>query len=201
MMTKIFKGQDEPLLNRDDRFFKIQPLQPTYIRSVIADHSKFTAENMLEWWCLSGGIPKYLEWLANFANENGNVFDSIISDFSPFIKEGTHRLVEDFGSEHRIYFDILGAISQGYTSRSRIENYLGLGVGVHLEKLEDDFDSITKMRPITSKETSRDVRYSISDPFLKFWFRFIHANKSAVEWKTTNTSEGISIETLKPTQA
>ncbi len=181
MMTKIFKGQDEPLLNRDDRFFKIQPLQPTYIRSVIADHSKFTAENMLEWWCLSGGIPKYLEWLANFANESGNVFDSIISDFSPFIKEGTHRLVEDFGSEHRIYFDILGAISQGHTSRSRIENYLGLGVGVHLEKLEDDFDSITKMRPITSKETSRDVRYSISDPFLKFWFRFIHANKSAVE--------------------
>ena len=25
------------------------------------------------------------------------------------------------------------------------------------------------------------MRYAISDPFLKFWFRFIHANKSAVE--------------------
>ncbi|RLV58307.1 ATP-binding protein [Parashewanella curva] len=181
MMTRIFKGKDEPLLNRDDRFFKIQPLKPTYIRSVIEDHGKFDAETMLNWWCLSGGIPKYLEWLANFASENDNIFEEVISDFSPFIKEGTHRLVEDFGSEHRIYFDILGAISQGNTSRSQIENYLGIGVGVHLEKLEEDFDSITKMRPITSKETSRDVRYSISDPFLKFWFRFIHANKSAVE--------------------
>nr|WP_275660488.1 DUF234 domain-containing protein [Shewanella sp. Isolate13] len=37
------------------------------------------------------------------------------------------------------------------------------------------------MRPISSKGTSRDVRYSISDPFLTFWFRFIHSNKSAVE--------------------
>jgi AAA+ ATPase superfamily predicted ATPase len=181
MMTKIFKGKDEPLLNLDDRFFKIQPLKPSYIRSVMEDCEVFNADNMLIWWCLSGGIPKYLEWLSQFSRDKGQIFESVISDFSPFIKEGSHRLVEDFGSEHKIYFDILGAISQGNTSRSRIENYLGIGVGMHLERLEGDFDGITKMRPITSKETSRDVRYAISDPFLKFWFRFIHANKSAVE--------------------
>lgn len=181
MMTRIFKGKDEPLLNRDDRFFKIQPLKPSYIRSVMEDHGVFTPDNLLMWWCLSGGIPKYLEWLSQFSREKGALFDAVISDFSPFIKEGSHRLIEDFGSEHKIYFDILGAISQGNTSRSRIENYLGIGVGVHLERLEGDFDGIIKMRPITSKDTSRDVRYAISDPFLKFWFRFIHSNKSAVE--------------------
>jgi len=54
-------------------------------------------------------------------------------------------------------------------------------VGVYLEKLDDIFNVITKMRPISSKETSRDVRYAISDPFLNFWFRFIHSNRSAVE--------------------
>jgi len=37
------------------------------------------------------------------------------------------------------------------------------------------------MRPISSKETSRDVRYKIVDPFLRFWFRFIYSNRSAVE--------------------
>ena len=181
LMTKIFKGKDEPLFNRDDRFFKIQPLQPSYIAEVMKDHDQFDAENMLRWWCLSGGIPKYLEWLTRFSAENDDLFEAVISEFSPLIKEGTHRLVEDFGSEHRIYFDILGAISKGNTSRARIENFLGMSVGVHLEKLDEVFDVITKKRPISSKENSRDIRYSISDPFLNFWFRFIHANKSAVE--------------------
>lgn len=181
MMTKIFKGKDEPLFNRDDRFFKIQPLQPSYLAEVMKDHDQFNAENMLRWWCLSGGIPKYLEWLTRFSAENDDLFEAVISEFSPMIKEGTHRLVEDFGSEHRVYFDILGAISNGNTSRSRIENSLDMSVGVHLEKLDEVFDVITKKRPISSKENSRDIRYSISDPFLNFWFRFIHANKSAVE--------------------
>lgn len=181
MMTKIFKGKDEPLFNRDDRFFNIQPLQPSYLAEVMKDHDQFNAENMLRWWCLSGGIPKYLEWLTRFSAENDDLFEAVISEFSPPIKEGTHRLVEDFGSEHRIYFDILGAISKGNTSRARIENFLGMSVGVHLEKLDEVFDVINKKRPISSKENSRDIRYSISDPFLNFWFRFIHANKSAVE--------------------
>lgn len=145
------------------------------------DNDQFNAENMLRWWCLSGGIPKYLEWLTRFSAENDDLFEAVISEFSPLIKEGAHRLVEDFGSEHRIYFDILGAISKGNTSRARIENFLGMSVGVHLEKLDEVFDVITKKRPISSKENSRDIRYSISDPFLNFWFRFIHANKSAVE--------------------
>ncbi|HCH03003.1 MAG TPA: ATPase, partial [Vibrio sp.] len=181
MMTKIFKGKDEPLFNRDDRFFKIQPLQPSYLAEIMIDHDQFDAENMLQWWCLSGGIPKYLEWLTRFSADNEDLFTAVISNSSPLIKEGTHRLVEDFGSEHRTYFDILGAISKGNTSRARIENFLGMSVGVHLEKLDEIFDIITKKRPISSKENSRDIRYSIADPFLNFWFRFIHANKSAVE--------------------
>lgn len=181
MMTKIFKGKDEPLFNRDDRFFKIQPLQPSYLAEIMIDHDQFDAENMLQWWCLSGGIPKYLEWLTRFSADNEDLFTAVISNSSPLIKEGTHRLVEDFGSEHRTYFDILGAISKGNTSRARIESFLGMSVGVHLEKLDEIFDIITKKRPISSKENSRDIRYSIADPFLNFWFRFIHANKSAVE--------------------
>lgn len=204
LMTKIFKGQKQPLLNRDDHFFKILPLTPNYIKQVMQDNRCYAAENLLVWWCLSGGIPKYLEWL-NDAGEN--VFDELISASSPLIKEGTHRLVEDFGSEHRAFFDVMGAISVGHTTRSRMETYLNAGVGPILEKLEVDFDIIRKMRPITSKETSRDVRYEIIDPFLKFWFRFIYANRSAVEMENYdyirrvidrdfNTFSGKELETL-----
>jgi len=219
-MTKIFKGDKQPLLNRDDHFFKIPPLSPTYIKQVMVDQNRYSAENMLLWWCLSGGIPKYLEWLSN-TGENALidvgsdasstdvklVFDELISSSSPLIKEGVHRLVEDFGSEHRTYFDVLGAIANGYTARARIENYLGIGIGTILQNLESDFDIIAKMRPITSKENSRDVRYKIVDPFLRFWFKFIYSNRSAVEMENFDyinkvlnrdfdTFSGIELEAL-----
>lgn len=180
MMTRIFKDQDEPLLNRDDRFFRIQSLKPSYIKEIMLDLGVFSASNMLEWWCLSGGIPKYLEWLS-LANKDESVFDYVISGSSPFIKEGAHRLVEDFGMEHQIYFDILNAISRGYTSRSQIRSVVDLDVALHLEKLEKSYGVIAKQNPISSKQTSRDSRFEIEDPFLKFWFKFIHSNISAVE--------------------
>jgi AAA+ ATPase superfamily predicted ATPase len=178
LMTRIFKDEKQPLLNRDDYFFKVNPLAPNYIKAIMKDNDKYTPNNMLIWWCLSGGIPKYLEWLTSAGS---SPFDTLISNGSPFIKEGMHRLVEDFGSEHRAYFDILGAIASGYNSRPRIESYLDTSVGVHLDKLEKDFDIITKLRPITAKENSRDIRYKIADEFLSFWFRFIYSNRSAVE--------------------
>ena len=55
LMTKIFKGADEPLMNRHDHFFHIRPLKPSYIRAVLTDHAHFSAESMLNWWCLTGG--------------------------------------------------------------------------------------------------------------------------------------------------
>lgn len=178
LMIKLFKADKQPLFNRDDYFFKIQPLSPRYIQQILQDQQLFTPERMLQWWCLSGGIPKYLEWLAQAKEQP---FENLINNSSPLIEEGLHRLVEDFGSEHRSYFSILAAIALGHTSRARIENYLGTGVGPYLEKLENEFDIIAKHRPIHAKENSRDVRYSLVDPFLVFWFNFIHANRSAVE--------------------
>ncbi|AWB66275.1 ATPase [Saccharobesus litoralis] len=180
MMTKIFKEKDEPLMNRDDRFFHIKPLKPSIIKAIMQDVGVFSAERMLEWWCLSGGIPKYLEWLS-YSTQNDSVFDYVISSSSPFMKEGLHRLVEDFGAEHAHYFDILNAIARGKTSRSDIKNYVDAGIDVHLERLEKNFNVVSKYKPISSKETTRDTRFSIEDPFLNFWFTFIHSNASAVE--------------------
>lgn len=102
---------------------------------------------------------------------------------------------------------MLGAIANGYTARARIENYLDIGIGTILQNLENDFDIIAKLRPITSKENSRDVRYKIVDPFLRFWFKFIYSHRSAVEMENFDyikkilnrdfdTFSGIELEVL-----
>jgi len=58
MMKKLFEDHDEPLLNRHDRFYHINPLKPSYIRQVMEDHNLFDAVTMLKWWSLSGGINR-----------------------------------------------------------------------------------------------------------------------------------------------
>ncbi|MCG3884418.1 AAA family ATPase [Photobacterium leiognathi] len=181
MMTKLFKNKDEPLLNRDDHFFHIKPLKPSYIKEIMEDNGIYNESRFLEYWCLSAGIPKYLEWLtSNIVNDDDNVFEYVISHSSPFLKEGRHRLIEDFGTEHQNYFDILNAISRGKNTRSEIKDFVGFGVDVHLEKMESDFNVIVKSKPISSKEGARDARFEIEDSFLIFWFKFIHSNTSAL---------------------
>ena len=58
---------------------------------------------------------------------------------------------------------------------------LGKNVGGHLERLENSYDIIQKIKPINAKKTGRIQKYMIKDNFLNFWFRFIQRNRSAVE--------------------
>ncbi len=60
-------------------------------------------------------------------------------------------------------------------------SYVGFETGGYLDKLENDFNVIARVRPYLSGEQSRNVRYYISDNFLNFWFRFIYKYRSAVE--------------------
>jgi hypothetical protein len=56
-----------------------------------------------------------------------------------------------------------------------------MGVGGYLDRLENDFSIIKKIKPIFAKSGSRQIKYEIADNFLSFWFRFIYKNRSAVE--------------------
>ncbi|TWX73071.1 hypothetical protein [Colwellia sp. C1TZA3] len=105
------------------------------------DSNKYSTEKMLQWWYFSGGIPKHLEWLKGASDD---VFNSLLSEYSPIIQEGVYRLVEDFGSDHRTYFSVLGGISKGNTTRAKLEGFLKMGVGTELNELEEVFDVIEK---------------------------------------------------------
>jgi AAA+ ATPase superfamily predicted ATPase len=55
--------------------------------------------------------------------------------------------------------------------------------GGFLDRLENDFGLITKVRPLFSKPGTRSVKYLINDNFLHFWFRFIYKYRGAIEMR------------------
>ena len=180
IMTRLFQNSREPLFGRADNRIHLQPLRPAYIAELLADKQTFSNEAFLQWFMLSGGVPKYLEML-HHASKGDNIWDALISENSLLIEEGQYRLAEEFGPENSRYFSILSAIASGRTSRPEIESLLEKSIGPQLERLENEFDIIQRHQPVLAKPGSRLVRYRIADAFLAFWFRFIYSNRSAIE--------------------
>ncbi len=182
LINKIFQNSKEPLFGRADRIISLKPFSITTLNQILADHTFQQPETLFEWYVLTGGMPKYIDSL--ISNSDGTLTDMLkfmVSEYSPFLLEGKNVLIEEFGKEYGTYFSILELISRGKTSRGEIESLMEKNIGGYLSRLENDYNIISRVRPINAKPNARLVKYCIKDHFLKFWFRFIHRNWSAVE--------------------
>ena len=182
LMHKIFQNSKEPLFGRADRILYLKAFSPRIIKEILIDNNEYTPENLFILFLVTGGVPRYIEILVNDKIlKEELLINYYFSENSPFIDEGKMILIEEFGKEYGIYFSILELMSEGRTSRTEIESILGKNIGGYLEKLEIYYDLINKNKPVGAKPTGKVQKYYIKDNFLKFWFRFVQNNRSALE--------------------
>jgi hypothetical protein len=72
---------------------------------------------------------------------------------------GNNVLIDEFDKGYGNYFSMLMLIASSKTSRSEMESMMGMPLGGYLDKLENDFGLITKIRPVLSKPASKAVKY------------------------------------------
>ena len=183
MMTRIFENAKEPLFGRATNRMHVQAFHINTIKEIVKDYApNYTAEDLLTFYGVTGGVAKYVELLVqNRAFTKDAILNTVLSENSLFLDEGKHVLIEEFGKEYGNYFSILSLIAAGKTARVEIESILEMETGGYLARLEKEYQIIQHIRPILAKPGSRSVKYKISVPFLSFWFRFIYRNRSAVE--------------------
>jgi AAA+ ATPase superfamily predicted ATPase len=183
MMTKIFENSKEPLFGRATQRIHLKAFDINTIKTILNDYSpNYTKEDLLAFYLFTGGVAKYVELLVQSnAFSLLEIINVIVSENSLFLDEGKQVLIEEFGKEYGNYFSILSLIASGKTSRVEIESIMEIQTGGFLERLENDFGLIRKVRPFDSKPNSRTLKYTIDDNFLSFWFRFIYKYRSAVE--------------------
>lgn len=183
LMTKIFENSKEPLFGRATQRIHLKAFDITTLKAIYDDYfPSYTSDDLLAFYLFTGGVAKYVELLVQaqaFTLEA--IVDVVLAENSLFLEEGKQVLIEEFGKEYGNYFSILSLIASGKTSRVEIESIMEMQTGGFLDRLENDFGLIKKVRPIFAKSTSRVVKYSIEDNFLSFWFRFIYKYRSAVE--------------------
>ena len=183
LMRKIFEDAKEPLFGRADEQILLHPFSVKVQREILSNYNPdHQAWDLLSFYMYAGGIPKYIE---QFVNKDcltkEQMLGEMVRENSLFLEEGRNVLIEEFGKEYGIYFSILSLIASTRTSRNQIESLLQREVGGYLVRLEEDYQIIQRNRPVFAKPGSRNVRYSIKDNFLNFWFRFIYKNRGAVE--------------------
>lgn len=183
LMKKIFEDEKEPLFGRADNKINLQPFNVNTIKNILKEfYPEYNNFDLLTFYILSGGIPKYIEiFVDRKAFTLEKQLDLILSENSLFLEEVETLLVSEFGKEYRTYFSILELISCGKTSRSEIESILGKNIGGYIERLEKDYLILRQIKPIFSKERTKNIKYEILDNFINFWFRFLYKYKSAIE--------------------
>jgi AAA+ ATPase superfamily predicted ATPase len=85
--------------------------------------------------------------------------------------------------EPRNYFAILEAIASGRTKLNEIKQATGLdGATAYLDTLQG-LRLIERFVPVTEAKPHKSRRglYRLCDPFFRFWFRFVHPNRTLLE--------------------
>lgn len=183
MMMKIFENRKEPLFGRLTSKMILKPFAVSVIKEILNDYNpKYTAEDLLCLYMLTGGVPKYLDLLMEAgAVTKDKMLDMVTSPDSPFLGEGKDLLVSEFGKEYGTYFSIMQLIASGKTTQSEIDSIIEKNTGAYLVNLEKEYSLIIRNKPMFSKPESRKNRWSLNDNYLRFWFRFIFPNQSLIE--------------------
>lgn len=183
LMKRIFEHSKEPLFGRATQRIHLKELGIETLKEIIRDyHPGYTEEDLLAFYMITGGVAKYVEYLVEAeAFTLDAILNEIFSENSLFLDEGRNVLIDEFGKDYNNYFSILSLIASSKTSRPEIESVLEIPVGGFLDRLENDFGIISRIRPIFAKPGGRSVKYVIKDNFLNFWFRFIYKYRGTVE--------------------
>jgi AAA+ ATPase superfamily predicted ATPase len=134
-----------------------------------------------------GGIPAYLQQFNDAKSLGANVRHLLLRRSSLFHSEPFFLIGDVIRRETQTYEGVLKAIASG----QRTPRAIGLALGVtssylspYLKQLEA-LHLIDRRIPATipreQRRTSRSSRYHLSDPYLRFYFRFLATNLELVE--------------------
>jgi AAA+ ATPase superfamily predicted ATPase len=183
MMLKIFENRKEPLFGRLTSKIVLQPFSVGVMKEILEHYNpKYTSDDLLCMYAITGGVAKYITLLMEAgATTDTKIFDLVTRPDSPFLVEGKDLLVAEFGKEYGTYFSILQLIASGKTTQAEMDSIVGKNTGAYLVNLEKEYSLISRNRPMFAKPESRKTRWSISDNYLRFWFRFIYPSQSMIE--------------------
>lgn len=177
MMQGLVLDRTAPLFGRASEILKISPLPVGWIEEALDLHD---AEPAVEAYAVWGGTPRYWELARDHPDLPAAIRSLVLSPLGVLFEEPSRLLLDDMRDTTQAA-SILSLIGQGCHRISEIAARLGkpmTALSRPLQRLQD-MDLITRELPFTeTPRNSKRTLYKISDPFLRFWFRYVDVNRS-----------------------
>ena len=168
-------SHQSPLFGRMTGQWHLQPLPFSSLREFLPNWS---AEERLAAYAIVGGVPAYLEWLDPNRTLSQNIRDVMLASGSMFVAEPAFLLYDEV-REPNMYLAVIKAIGNGAHTLSEISNASLIGkahLSAYLARLQELYLVERRLPvtiPISGLHKSRLGRYHLSDPYFRFYFRFL----------------------------
>ncbi|RRR74477.1 MAG: ATP-binding protein [Candidatus Viridilinea halotolerans] len=171
-------------------------LRPLPFAALSAFLPAWSAEELVATYAIVGGIPAYLEWLQPERGLVGNLRDLMLAPGSMFLAEPTLILSDEI-RDPRVHRTIVQAIGRGAHTLSAISDACFVSkthLPAYLQRLQEL--RLVERRlpatvPLAAQQSSRQGRYHLSDPFFRFYFRFIAPMQDDLNYQPERVLPGI----------
>ena len=160
-------------------------LEPLHLRGAAAFLPRYRPNERIAAWAVLGGMPYYLQAFEDRLGVLENIRAQIL-DTRGLLYNEPHLLVSEELREPRNYFSILHSIAHGHTRLGMIAQHAGVGApsttGAYLDVLQR-MRLVERQVPATERQPEKSKKgiYRIRDPFLRFWFRYVHPHRGSLE--------------------
>ncbi len=183
---ETLQAQQSPLFGRFTGQWYLRPLEFAHLREFFPTWSM--AERVALF-AIVGGVPAYLEWLDRTRGLSENLLHVVLAPGSMFVAEPAFLLYDEV-RDPRVYLAILQAIGRGSHTLGDIANAALIGkthLPAYLARLQE-LCLVERRVPATippaAQYHSRQGRYHLSDPYFRFYFRFIAPHQQEVGYRS-----------------
>ena len=190
-IAKEVLGEKNPLYGRARTIMKVRPLPFQTIAEFVPSYS---VEDIFRGYAVLGGVPYFWQGINPERSMTENLAAGILRS-NGFLNDEAQSVLRQEFRDPATYNAILQTIAFGATSRNEIAQKSLVDsrtLTKYLSVLED-MDLIQKEFPVFTGpgqlgNVSRGL-YRITDPYLKFWFRFLANNPTLIMTRQEALSE------------
>jgi hypothetical protein len=156
----------------------VPPLSPADAAQML----ELSPADAFDAYLVSGGLPLILDEWPTGTTALDYVADAVTDPLSALLVSGERALAAEFPPESQARL-VLGAIGSGERTYTRIQQAAG---GIPGATLNRALQLLTAKRVVEaavplSARPSRETRYTVADPHLRFWLAFLGPHQAEIE--------------------
>jgi uncharacterized protein len=171
LMKRELQPEQSALYERASLHLHLQPFSFGATSWFFPD---YTAAERTVLYAIYGGTPAYWQTFSPEHSLYQNIMENLLTQNS-LLQAEPRLLLQDFVSDAHNYNAIIGAVANGMHTIKDIAAATGLPSG-HITKYMSvllETGLIERRVPVTENRSSHSGRYQITEPYLRFYFRFL----------------------------